>query len=131
MIPFFAPPVSNPRFRAMSPSSIRWPAPIGSPVLESVRPVIEGSRDVRTNVEKIIEHAAWMACEELPFPEFVLRFGIGADARQVVDFILVSNLINFAFTDFQSRVKFQADYAGRRWSDSEAMFACLDRKSVV
>ena len=111
----------------MSPSSIRWPAPIGSPVLESVRPAIERSRDVRTNVEKIIEHAAWMACEELPFPEFVLPFGIGADARQAVDFIHVSNLINFAFTDFTSRVKFQADYAGRRWSDSEAMFACLKR----
>ena len=111
----------------MSPSSIRWPAPIRSPVLESVRPAIERSRDVRTNVEKIIEHATWMACEELPLPEFVLPFGIGADAKQAVDFILVSNLINFAFTDFQSRVKFQADYAGRRWSDSEAMFACLKR----
>lgn len=111
----------------MSDRSIRWPEPIGSPVLESIRPVIEGSRDVRTNIQKILEHAGWMAYEELPLPEFVLPFGIGADPKQAIDFILVSNAINFAFTDFRTSVKFEVEYGGRKWSDSEAMFACLKR----
>lgn len=106
---------------------IRQPQPIGSPVLESVLPVIERSRDVRTNVEKIVEHAGWMAYEELPMPQFVLPFGIGSDPPQAMDFILVSNAINFAFTSFETRVKFQVEYGGRNWSDSEAMFACLKR----
>lgn len=106
---------------------IRRPQPIGSPVLESVLPVIERSRDVRTNVGKIVEHAGWMAYEELPLPEFVLPFGLGAQPEQAIDFILVSNLINFAFTDFDSRVVFQAECGGRSWSDAEAMFACLKR----
>jgi hypothetical protein len=89
---------------------VRFPEPIGSPVLESIRPVIEHSRDVRTNVDKIIEHAGWMAYEELPFPEFVLPFGIGGDPNQAIDFILVSTTINFAFTDFETGIVFQADY---------------------
>jgi len=111
----------------MSSDRIRWPQPIGSPVLESVRPVIERSRDVRTNVGKIVEHAGWMAYEELPLPQFVLPFGIGDEPRQAIDFSLVANTINFAFTDFERNVKFQVEYGGRNWSDSEAMFACLKR----
>ena len=111
----------------MSPEPIRWPKPIGSPVLESVRPVIERSRDVRTSVEKIVEHAGWMACEELPLPQFVLPFGIGDEPKQAIDFSLVANTINFAFTDFDRNIKFQVEYGGRNWSDSEAMFACLKR----
>lgn len=110
----------------MSPA-IRLPRSIGSPVLESVVPVIEASRDVRTNVEAIVAHAEWMAYEELPLPEFVLPFGIGDDPEEAIDFILVSNTINFAFSDFRTGVKFEAEWRGRRWSDSEAMFACLKR----
>lgn len=106
---------------------MRFPRPIGSPVLDSLRPVIERSRHVRTNTAKIAEHAAWMAYEELPFPEFVLPFAIGRNPDEAIDFVMVTGLINFAFTDFASRVKFQVDFAGRRWSDSEAMFACLKR----
>jgi len=96
-------------------------------VLESVLPVIERSRDVCTNVGKIVEHAGWMAYEDLPLPQFVLPFGIGSNPDEAIDFILVSNTINFAFTDFDTGVKFQAEYAGRTWSDSEGMFACLKR----
>lgn len=111
-----------------SPALMRWPKPIGSPVLDSLRPVIENSRDVRTNVEKIVEVAGWMAYEELPLPEFALPFGVGAgDANEAVDFILVANSIDTAFTDFATHSKFQVDYAGQHWSDSEAEFACLKR----
>jgi hypothetical protein len=104
-----------------------WPEPIGSPVLDSLRPVIENSRDVRTNAGKIAEVASWMAYEELPLPDFALPFGIAADPAQAIDFMLVANAIDFAFTDFLSHVKFQVDFAGSHWSDSDAMFACIKR----
>lgn len=107
---------------------MRWPKPIGSPVLESLPPVIEHSRDVRTSVDKIVEVAGWMAYEELPLPEFALPFGIGAgDANDAIDFILVADSIDTAFTDFSTSIKFQVDFAGQHWSDSEAEFACLKR----
>jgi hypothetical protein len=107
--------------------SVRWPILSGSPVLDSLRPVIENSRDVRTNVEKITEVAGWMGYEELPLPEFMLPFGVGAgDANEAIDFILVADSIDTAFTDFSTHEKFQVDFAGR-WSDSDAEFACLKR----
>ncbi len=106
---------------------IRPLQPIGSPVLDSLMPVIETSRDVHTHVDKIIELAAWMAYEELPFPDFILPFGMGENIEESIDFSMVANSINFAFTDFRSHVKFTAEYAGKTWSDSDGMFACIKR----
>jgi hypothetical protein len=107
---------------------MRWPMLSGSPVLDSLRPVIENSREVRTNIEKIVEVASWMGYEELPLPEFTLPFGVGAgDAKEATDFILVANSVDTAFTDFCTHEKFQVDFAGQHWSDSDAEFACLKR----
>jgi Potential Queuosine, Q, salvage protein family len=109
-------------------SPVRWPALKGSPVLDSLRPVIENSREVRTNIEKIVEVAGWMGYEELPLPEFTLPFGVGTgDANEAIDFILVADSIDTAFTDFSTHEKFQVDFASQHWSDSDAEFACLKR----
>jgi len=105
----------------------RRPQDIGSPVLTSILPVVQESRDVRTHVDKIVEVAGWMAYEELPMAEFLLPFGLGGDRNQTVDFIMVSSTLNFAFTDFSTHEIFQVDFAGKRWWDAEAMFACLKR----
>jgi len=115
-------------FTAAGNSPLRWPKPIGSPVLESLRPVIEKSRDVRTHTEKITEVAGWMAYEELPMPDYHLPLGVGENnPDEAVDFIMVADAIDTAFTDFKTHVKFEVEYAGRRWSDSEGMFACIKR----
>ncbi|MDA2913523.1 queuosine salvage family protein [Acidobacteriia bacterium AH_259_A11_L15] len=106
---------------------LAWPTTFDSPVLKSLRPVIAQSRHVRTHPEKIAEHAGWMAYEELPFPEFVLPFGLEADHEQTLDFILVSTCLNFAFTDFATHEVFRVDYAGKTWLDAEALFACMKR----
>src|SRR5262249_3074846 len=44
-----------------------------------------------------------------------------------MDFVMVGNTVDTAFTDFKTHVKFQVDYAGEHHSDSDAMFACLKR----
>lgn len=112
----------------MTQTALHWPKPIGSPVLESVRYAIESSRDVQTHYDKIVEVASWMAYEELPLLEFALPFGVGqGDAEQAIDFILVADSIDTAFTDFTHHEKFQVDYAGGHWSDSDAEFACIKR----
>ena len=100
----------------------------GSPVLDSLPPVIEHSRDVRTNVDKVREVAAWMAYEELPMPDYQLPFGIGQGSPDdIIDFIMTADAVDTAFTDFKTHTKFQVDYAGRHWSDSDALFACMKR----
>jgi hypothetical protein len=112
----------------LSLDTMHWPKPIGSPVLDSLHYAIESSRDVTTNYDKVVEVASWMAYEELPMPEFALPFGVGqGDANEAIDFILVADSIDTAFTDFAHHQKFQVDYAGQHWSDSEAEFACLKR----
>ncbi len=109
-------------------SAVRWPKLAGSPVLDSLHPVIEHSRDVHTNVDKISEVAGWMAYEELPMPDYQMPFGVGqGSADDVIDFILTADCVDTAFTDFSTHVKFQVDYAGRHWSDSDGLFACMKR----
>src|SRR5215470_6324357 len=105
-IPSGLAPMASEHSASGTPSSLRWPKPIGSPVLDSLRPVIEHSRDVRTSVDKIVEVAGWMAYEELPLPEFALPFGIGTGpADDSIDFILVADSIDTAFTDFKTHAK--------------------------
>ena len=114
--------------RASSTKTMHWPKDIGSPVLDSLRYAIESSRDVRTNYDKIVEVASWMAYEELPMPEYALPFGLSqGDPDVAVDFVMVADSIDTAFTDFAKHEKFQVDFAGQHWSDSEAEFACIKR----
>lgn len=108
--------------------SLRWPVLAGSPVLDSLVPVIERSRDVRTNVDHIVEVAGWMAYEELPMPDYALPLGAGEnDPDWIADYLLTTACVDTAFTDFENHQKFQVDYAGRPWSDSDALFACMKR----
>jgi hypothetical protein len=124
----FLPAVLENPGRARSTDIMHWPKDIGSPVLDSLHYAIESSRDVRTNYEKIVEVASWMAYEELPMPEYALPFGLSqADPDLAIDFVMVADSIDTAFTDFAKHEKFQVDFAGQHWSDSEAEFACIKR----
>ena len=108
-------------------SPLHWPRTLGSPVTDSLRPVIENSRDVQTHYAKILQIARWMAYEELPMPNLAIPYGLEKTPDIAMDFVMVGNTIDTAFTDFKTHVKFQTDYAGAHLSDSEAMFACLKR----
>lgn len=114
-------------FPSLSAQALPWPRPLGSPVTESLRPVIENSRDVRAHHDKIVEIAGWMAYEELPLPNLAVPYGLEKKPDVAMDFIMVANTIDTAFTDFKTHVKFQTDYEGAHLSDSEAMFACIKR----
>jgi hypothetical protein len=98
-----------------------------SPVLASLQPVVDGAQLVRINHAKITEVANWMAYEEFAKPDGSMLFDFGNDPDVLMDFTLVVNTMNFAFTDFSTGVKFETDYMGKRWCDSEAMLACLHR----
>ena len=98
-----------------------------SPVLESVLPVIAASRHVRTHPDEIRRVASWMAYEEFTLPGDMFAFPMGKDPDHLLDVIMLSSTLDFAFTDFATSVKFEVDYEGGHWSDSDAMFACLHR----
>jgi hypothetical protein len=107
--------------------ALHMPPDLGSPVTESLRPVIESSRDVRTHYDRIVEVARWMAYEELPMPNLSIPYGLEKTPDIAMDFVMVGNTIDTAFTDFKTQVKFQTDFGGEHLSDSVAMFACIKR----
>lgn len=98
-----------------------------SPVLESIRPVIERSRHVQTSQEEIERVARWMAYEEFRMPEQALQFDLGDDPDRVTDAVLWLAALDFAFTDFTTRKRFDTTHQGQTWADAEALFACLHR----
>ena len=77
----------------------RWPIPCSTPCC----PVVEAARDVSLDLDRLAEHAGWMAYEELPPPAFILPFPLELDRDEIVDFVLTATSINFAFTDFETR----------------------------
>ena len=98
-----------------------------SGVLQSLKPVIQNASLVKINEEKISEVASWMAYEEFPKPDGSSLFDFGDDPDFLMDLALTVNSMNFAFTDFDTGVKYETDYKGKRYSDSEAMMANLHK----
>ncbi|MES2210894.1 MAG: queuosine salvage family protein [Chloroflexota bacterium] len=102
-----------------------------TPVLASVRPVVEHARHVTTHPEAVRSVAGWMAYEEFGLPDGMLQFDLGSDLDLLTDTIMFVSLLNFAFTDFTTRVKYEVDYFGKRWTDSEGMFANIHEAIVT
>jgi len=94
-----------------------------------VVPVIDLTTHVRTSIDAIERVADWMAYESFAPPSGgpAGPFDFGDDPDELIDATMLKASLDFAFTDFGSGVKFEVEYQGRRWSDSEAMFACLHR----
>ena len=100
-----------------------------SPILQSIVPVVAGSRLVATNEAAIATVARWMAHEEFHFPQGSILgpFELDVAPATVIDVGMFTGALNFAFTDFDTGQKYEVDYLGKRWSDTEAMFARVHR----
>jgi len=99
-------------------------------VLDSVIPVVAESKDVTTDPARVHDVAQWLGYEELPFPRFLLPFAVELDREATIDFILVANLLNFAYTDFETGVRFDQVADGAVYADSDALLYCLHRAVV-
>jgi hypothetical protein len=97
------------------------------PVLDSVLPVVETARDVSIDLDRLADHAGWMAYEELPPPAFILPFPLELDRDGIVDFVLTATCVNFAFTDFATRQRWEVVHDGRVLADADGMHFCLRR----
>lgn len=96
-----------------------------SPPLQSVQPVIEGSRHVRTDEQAVERVASWLAYEEFGGPGSATAEPL--ERTRSIELTMFINTLNFAFTDFTTSTKFEVEGPdGRTLSDSEAMFRCID-----
>ncbi|MDX6486578.1 MAG: hypothetical protein QOF43_1731 [Gaiellaceae bacterium] len=98
-----------------------------NPVLESVLPVIEASRDVETDLVRLADVAGWLAYEELPQPATFMPFPLALPRDEIVDFVLVASSLNFAYTDFETRERWDLVVGGRAYADADGLHAALHR----
>jgi hypothetical protein len=96
-------------------------------VLDTVIPVVEGSQDVRTDLDRLADVAGWLAYEELPVPVSFLPLPLGLGRDETVDFVLTATCLNFAFTDFETRRRWDLVLDGRVYADSDGLHAALRR----
>jgi len=98
-----------------------------NPVLESTRPIVEGSASVATDTRRLADVASWLAYEELPVPTsfFPFPFELGRD--DAIDFVLVCSALNFAYTDFETRRRWDLVVDGRAYADADGLHLAFYR----
>jgi hypothetical protein len=101
--------------------------PRKNPVLDSVLPVIEGSRDVETDLGRLADVASWLAFEELPKPAQMLPVRLDGSREEIIDFVLVAGSLNFAYTDFETRQRWDLVVDGRAYADADGLHVALHR----
>jgi hypothetical protein len=95
------------------------------PVLDTVRPIVDGARDVTIDETRLMDVASWLAWEELPVPPAFLPFRV--EEEWLPDFVLVASCLNFAFTDFATRKRWELVLDGRAYPDADGLHAALWR----
>jgi hypothetical protein len=90
-----------------------------------VRPLVEGAADVEIDEARLADVASWLAYEELPVPPVFLPFRVPAD--RIVDFVLVASCLNFAYTDFTTRERWDLVLDGRVYADADGLHAAFHR----
>lgn len=98
-----------------------------NPVLESVLPVAEGARDVALDEARLADVASWLAFEELPVPPTFFPFPFVLGREETIDFVLVTAALNFAYTDFETRRRWDLVVDGRTYADADGLHFAFHR----
>src|SRR4051812_1796798 len=99
----------------------------GNPVLAGVRPLVDGSRDVATDPERLADVASWLAYEELPVPPAFFPFPFELSRDETIDFVLVTAALTFAYTDFATRRRWDLVVGGRAYADADGLHFAFHR----
>jgi len=91
-----------------------------SKVLSSIGNVIENAQHLSISKEHIEIVADWLAYEEFGLPK---NNKTNKNPDNFIRTTMLINTLNFAFTDFDTSIKYEIERKGQRLSDSEAMFA--------
>ena len=95
-----------------------------NPVLSSLRPILQLKKNVWTDKKIIKKIAPKIAQEELALPKWDAPVYPKENNRQLIDFVMTANAINFAFTEFQEPFrKFEA--GDIPWGGAFGMLYCL------
>ena len=99
----------------------------GNPVLGSIRPVVDASEAVATDAGRLADVASWLAFEELPVPPSFFPFPFALGREDAIDFVLVCSCLNFAYTDFETRRRWDLGVDGRAYADADGLHFAFHR----
>ena len=94
-------------------------------VLNAVKPLVERAEDVEIDEARLADVASWLAYEELPVPPVFLPFRVAPE--HLVDFVLTTSCLNFAYTDFSTRERWDMVFDGRVYADADGLHAAFHR----
>src|SRR3954454_12023095 len=98
-----------------------------NPVLAGVRPLVEASRDVSTDAELLADASSWLAYHGPPLPAAFFPFPFALGREETIDFVLVTGALNFAYTDFQTRRRWDLLVDGRAYADADGLHFAFHR----
>ena len=90
-----------------------------SKVLSSMGNVIDNAQHITISEKQIEIVADWLAYEEFGLPK---NNKTNKDPDNFIRTTMLINTLNFAFTDFDTSIKYAIERDGQKLSDSEAMF---------
>lgn len=98
-----------------------------NPVYESVKWLVEESRDVRIDREKLKETAREISDDSFDYPTWQFRCLPDALDAGTLEFFFLINCLNFKFWHTDSRERFSATVDGEKYYGAFAMFALLTK----
>src|SRR5690349_10629683 len=98
-----------------------------NPVRAGLAPIVAGSRDVRTDSDRLRDVAGCLAFEELPVPPAFFPFPFALTRDETIDFVLVTACLNFAYTDFETRRRWDLVVDGRAYADADGLHFAFHR----
>ena len=98
-----------------------------NPIIASVLPVVDGAAHVRVDEAAIAAVASWMAYEEhAPLGKFSIT-PLHYTRDEVIAFLMTFNVMDFAFTDFDTGRKFEVTFDGTVYVDADALVQIMHR----
>jgi hypothetical protein len=96
-------------------------------VLESTRILLQDPKYVNIDEKAIDKLGEKFSKEELKIPTWDLPVMLEGKTKEVIDFFLLGDSINFAYIDPATKVKYATNYAGIDWRGAMGMWASLKK----
>jgi hypothetical protein len=96
-----------------------------NPVLKSTEGIVNSSRHVRINPERVEQVGQDYAKLDFVIPDWTGEVFPEESFSTVFNFFMLANTINFAFTDFKTGAKYMTRFHDKEWKGAYGMYAAL------
>jgi hypothetical protein len=93
-------------------------------VLDSTEELVRDSKYLKINSYAIGIIAEELAKQKFRLPDWKMEV-FPEKSTTAINFFFLGNSINFAFMDFNSKIKYEKDFNGKKWSGATGMWASL------